>query len=484
VAGNPVLIGGSDGTNARTIKTSTDGTIITDQGLPNTLANRWPVIITDGTNTGPTMDAAARAGYVRITDGTNTIGTLFKTLYSDPNGDRRTIHNNATITSSGSSVLTWVGYAEWYLVINLKNAPTGTSPTIQFKIEQVDPIDQTTVLTGVRVFTGTLMNTSGVDVIEVPELISDTVKISWTVTGAGASWTGVNVTFCGHASGNAIEGQADVGTVADDPPVPVAGTDGDGYIRYLNVDAAGNLKVVTQIVSGDATTGLVIGAAILGGGTSGTLQPIRATTYNTQSVNAQRSIASANANDNSAGTGARTVRITYLDASGNGPYSEVITMNGTTAVNTVATNICYIEKMEVETTGTLGYNAGVITLYVSTGGTGGTIGTIGVGTTLAGQGDNRTFWGHHYVPLGKEAEIATITTSTAGSVGASFFMRARVIGVNEPDIQVSEFTSNSASFTRTLGIPLKVMGPTRLLMYGIPSTNNVTLYASFDFSEQ
>ena len=230
------------------------GTVTSNQGAAAALSGAWPVKVTDGTNTLPTLDVAARAGFMRITDGTNTIGTLFNTLYSDPNGDRRTIHNNATITSSSSTVVSWVGYSEWYLIINLKNAPTGSTPTIQFKIEQLDPIDQTTVLTGARVFTGVIHTAAETEIIEIPEFLSDTIKISWTVTGGSPSWTGVNVALCGHASGNAIEGQADVGTVADDPPVPVAGVDSDGYIQYLHVDGYGKLQVVISEASGTAVT--------------------------------------------------------------------------------------------------------------------------------------------------------------------------------------------------------------------------------------
>ena len=109
-AGNPVLTGGSDGTNARTFRTATDGTLRIDptgvttqpisgsvtvssgsivvtqstaanllatvtQGPANTLANAWPIKLTDGTNTMPTMDVAARRGFITITDGTNTMPT-------------------------------------------------------------------------------------------------------------------------------------------------------------------------------------------------------------------------------------------------------------------------------------------------------------------------------------------------------------------------------------------------------------------------
>jgi len=52
------------------------GTVTANQGTANTAANRWPIYITDGTNTLPTMDAVGRRGYVSITDGTNSMPTM------------------------------------------------------------------------------------------------------------------------------------------------------------------------------------------------------------------------------------------------------------------------------------------------------------------------------------------------------------------------------------------------------------------------
>jgi len=84
VTGNPVMAGGSDGTNARYLSTDTAGRLVIVQGTPSllnatvtqgpaaSLANNWPVKVTDGTNSLPTMDVAARAGFVQWTDGTNT----------------------------------------------------------------------------------------------------------------------------------------------------------------------------------------------------------------------------------------------------------------------------------------------------------------------------------------------------------------------------------------------------------------------------
>lgn len=75
----------------------------------------------------------------------------------------------------------------------------------------------------------------------------------------------------------------------------------------------------------------------------------------------QMSIASTSANDAAAGTGARTIVIEYLD--GNLDYSfELITLNGTTPVNTVATDIRWVQVMHVATAGTGEKAAGQINL--------------------------------------------------------------------------------------------------------------------------
>ena len=48
------------------------GTWTVAQGAAAVLSGYWPVRVTDGTNTMPTMDTASRSGYHRVTDGTNT----------------------------------------------------------------------------------------------------------------------------------------------------------------------------------------------------------------------------------------------------------------------------------------------------------------------------------------------------------------------------------------------------------------------------
>lgn len=230
-----------------------------------------------------------------------------------------------------------------------------------------------------------------------------------------------------------------------------------------------------------ATAGLSFGHVQLAGGTSGTLNAIRATTYTEQTANAQRSMASSSASDTSAGTGARTVKITYYTSTGTGPFAETVTLNGTTAVNTVATDICFIEKMVVETVGSSMGNVGTITLFVSTGGGGGTIGTIGTGNIVAGSGDNSTLWAHHYVATGITCNITGL--SVGASSPSTLHLRSRAIAANAAEMVISGLVSVVGSNARTYGSPVLVAGPARIVTYGVPSTNNVAINASFDFFE-
>jgi hypothetical protein len=247
------------------------------------------------------------------------------------------------------------------------------------------------------------------------------------------------------------------------------------------------VQVVVNAVSPSAITGIVSGSSQLGGGSAGTLNAVRATTYNEPSANAQRSVASSSASDSAAGVGARTITLTYHDATGAGPFTETITLNGTTPVNTVATNICFIEKILVATVGSTRRNVGVITLFAGTGGGGGTVGTLGVGNLVTSQGDNRTLWAHHYVPTGKTSSLATyiISAESGGSgTNATFFLRSVSLPIGDnAEVVISDILLVVGPLVRQLAIPIKIIGPARVTAYGVPGGNNVKLNASFDFSE-
>lgn len=70
---------------------------------------------------------------------------------------------------------------------------------------------------------------------------------------------------------------------------------------------------------------------------------------------------SDNTNDKAWGTGALTVMIHYLDTD-YAMQSEIITLNGTTPVNTVATDILRINDFHIKTVGSSGVAAGTISV--------------------------------------------------------------------------------------------------------------------------
>jgi hypothetical protein len=256
----------------------------------------------------------------------------------------------------------------------------------------------------------------------------------------------------------------------------VGKTSTTGNLSYLKVDENGGL--VTTALTGfgaDFAFGDITSASL-------TQKQVRRTTYTEQSANAQRSIASANAADAAAGTGARTVKITYLTATGTGPFTETVTLNGTTYVNTVATDICFIEQMEVMTVGSGGTNAGILTLKEATAGGGATIGTINAG-------DKQTFWAHHYVPAGKVSNITGISVSHSGTTvgsGGVFLVKAQALPIaNQIEVQVSDFVrlyGQSSTFARAYTSPVKVTGPARIVLFVTPETASSTVYrGAIDF---
>ncbi len=96
------------------------------------------------------------------------------------------------------------------------------------------------------------------------------------------------------------------------------------------------------------------------------------TIYQFPSVASQMTVSSDNANDNSSGTGARLIVIFYLDENYLQQF-EVVQLNGTTPVNTVATNILRINSQELFLAGSNSTNIGNI--------------FVGIGAITAGKPD-------------------------------------------------------------------------------------------------
>jgi len=121
-------------------------------------------------------------------------------------------------------------------------------------------------------------------------------------------------------------------------------------------------------------------------------------------------VSSSNANDTSAGTGARTVQIVGLDGDYN-EISETIILNGQTAVTTT-NSFLRVNRGVVLTAGSGGVNAGII--YVGTG----TV-TLGVPanvyTTINGDGTNQTLQAFWTVPANYNAYIYQTNISTGNT---------------------------------------------------------------------
>ena len=254
------------------------------------------------------------------------------------------------------------------------------------------------------------------------------------------------------------------------------------YKPNANKNAAVVWTSERSIAGGIIPNGL---SGVIGGyrGTSAiTRVQLTATTYTEPASAAQRSVSSSSASDTSAGTGTRTLKITYYDNDMNGPYTETITMNGTTPVNTVATNIRFIEKMESLTVGSNGTNVGTISLFGSTAGGGGTVGTIAVG-------DGQTYWAHHYVRPNRTMFIRRLLVST-GSGGTSTncaLVVAKPLTANSFESQIgTQFRAVAATIGNAIDFDAlaAIQGPARLLMYIRPdATTASTFYANITYYE-
>ncbi len=145
--------------------------------------------------------------------------------------------------------------------------------------------------------------------------------------------------------------------------------------------------------------------------------------YNEPASQAQRSVKSSSANDsNPSGSGAKTVRIVYLDSN----YvlkTEDVNLNGTTAVNTVATDIRFIESFFVIKGAAC---AGAVELFPNTGGTGTAI--CGIGS-----GSDQAFLCHHYVPAGYQCLILEWGGVAGDDCAYKLLGQARFDGTNLVD---------------------------------------------------
>ena len=124
----------------------------------------------------------------------------------------------------------------------------------------------------------------------------------------------------------------------------------------------------------------------------------------------QMRVVSSSANDAAAGTGARTVIIFYLDTD-YAAQTETITLNGTTPVNTVATNILRINAFHVTSVGSGGVSVGNLSL-TNTGS------TVTYGYITAGNNSSRQ--AIYTIPAGKTGYLTHWQASSGATTGTHF----------------------------------------------------------------
>lgn len=204
---------------------------------------------------------------------------------------------------------------------------------------------------------------------------------------------------------------------------------------------------------------------------------VRATTYTAPGSNGQRSLSSSSANDTAAGTGARTVVVTFLDAAF-AVHQETVTLNGTTPVNMVATNLAYVESIVVATVGSGGINAGVISLFSSTAGGGSAVGSIAIG-------DQQTWWCHHYVPAGVTMYVLNVSVGATVVGGSTNMIHLAGLGIaGAPTSQIgSNIVHGAAGYSEhKFDAPLAVSGPDLVYVNDVPLAATASkVFANFEY---
>lgn len=204
---------------------------------------------------------------------------------------------------------------------------------------------------------------------------------------------------------------------------------------------------------------------------------IRATTYTPQGTNAQRSVNSTSASDASAGTGARTITINYLDTSFT-LKSETVTMNGTTAVATANSDIAFIESIVVATVGSGGGNVGTIQVWTANNGTGSVWGSIA-------PSDNQTFWAHHYVPSGVTCYVIAFSAGSTVVAGqCNLNHSGNPLSTNTPQLQIGLTIMHvgAGTWDHQFEVPIALPGPDLVWLVERPvAVTASTAVAGFEY---
>lgn len=477
----------------------------------DTVARSGFVRVTDGTNTQPTGDAAARKIFVQPTDGTN-LQAMFDVVaragfvkLTDGTSTTAVKAASTAAVAADPAVVVAISPNNTLPVSTIDVTNTGNlaalNNAVQVALEGrsgagfqlaagtlIGTIIPEVSFDGATTWVATYFDdpTTGNKANSIVFASSNTATARSITTSAGASHARVRVSA--FTSGTAscqvraslvldpsILPSGQPGVANPNEAIQVGGTDGT-LLRALSTDTNG---IVYAATLGEAIARARVASAYssnISGETStnaATRAGILATAFTDQTTNAQRSVSSASANDASAGTGARTIRITYYSISAGvvtGPFTETITMNGTTTVNTASTTIAFLEKVEVMTAGSGLVNAGIISIFGSTAGGGGTIASIAASSNISR-------WAHHFVVSGRTCmifDVYAMNDSTSGNTPRITIETLDLGTANAAERAIATYRLDGRQlFTVTSRVPIAVVGPARIRAYVTPANTPV-----------
>lgn len=139
---------GGTAVNPTAIRALTSSDVVTAaQGTAAALAGFWPVKVTDGTNSMPTMDTVGRRGFVTITDGTNALPTgdaVARSIFVRQTDGT----NNATIKAANVTATA----ADTGIVVAPRASATGTQTSVASSATSVQLLAANTARIGAVIF--------------------------------------------------------------------------------------------------------------------------------------------------------------------------------------------------------------------------------------------------------------------------------------------------------------------------------------------
>ncbi len=191
-------------------------------------------------------------------------------------------------------------------------------------------------------------------------------------------------------------------------------------------------------------------------------------------------ILSDSTNDTLLGSGARTVEIELLDATGN-RVIKTIDMDGTTPVNISGGPFTAHNRAEVDESGTSEENAGTITLRAQGGGT--TYGIIDFNVALGG-GAGQTLQAIYTVPAGEKGIIRRHWARLAKFPGTDAELRivTRPFGGSwntKETFPISETVQHDVQYPNGEGIEIGARTQVRIEIFSV-GANDAVISAGFD----